>query len=278
VKPDKVFIIGCGRSGTHWVARAVASASGYAGTISDMDGVPSDVGKPLWQVRKLCEKFAYNPMSITKVDVAKVHALYQHLHEMYARGQCYVDKTHGFIWAAEVLAELFPNALFVGTQRSVFPSVASLLYREGSMRARRAGNRWRAFPVPNGPSGITTRIAAECYSGLTMPERAALLWKSHVCKMERVKKNLGSRLLLVNFEETLKSPIAETGKHLSEFIGAGSPCRFKEPRPAVNERWREEFREHEITKIARVATGEYYERECSALAFWHEKALAEVLG
>lgn len=278
MKPDKIFIIGCGRSGTHWVGNAIVSVPGYAGTVKDMDGVPSDVGKPLWNVRKLCEKFAYNPLDVTKADAVKVHALYQHLHKTHADGRCYVDKTHGFIWAAEVLAKLFPSALFVGTQRDVFPSAASLLYREGSMKARRRGNRWRAYPVPNGPSGITTKIASECYSGLTMPERAALLWKSHACKMERVKKNLGNRLLIVDFEETLKNSPSHAGECLSNFIGASVPCKFEAPRPVVNERWRSEFTTADLTRITKVVTGEYYELECSSLAFWHEHALNGVLG
>lgn len=274
---DKVFVVGCGRTGTHWIAAAVASFGRVSGTNEDMLGLPGDRAKPLGQLRALCEKFAYEPAKVVKKDALLVHSLYQHLHEVTAKGGCYVDKTHGFIWGAEVLAELFPGAVFVGTTRGVCSTVASLVHREGSMKARRAGSKWRAYPLPCAPSGISRRVASECYSGLTIEERGALVWLAHETKMERLKKNLGERLLLVNYEATLKDP-ASTLDAIRKHVGAEDAGRIEPPHPEANEKWKREFTMRTAERVLKVAAGEYYVRECQANAFWHEKVLEGVLG
>lgn len=275
---DKVFVVGCGRTGTHWVAGAVSSFEGVGGTPSDMLGVPSDRGEPLWEVRKICEKLAYTPDRVGKKEVARLHALYQHLHKTTADGGCYVDKTHGFLWGAELLAELFPGAVFVGTTRDVFPTVASLIHREGSMKARRAGNRWRAYPLPCVPSGISRRVAHECYSGLCIEERAALVWLAHECKLHRLKKVLGDRLLVVKFEETMDDP-ASAVEAIGRHIGAEGPGRIVSPIEGVNEKWQTEIpADHTRTRVARVVISQYYAGEVDSNAQWHEARVREVLG
>ena len=149
------FIVGCGRSGTHWLAEGLAS---NAETLTTIETEP-----------------VFGWVTQMAVDPRQEATLFPRVASEYrstaAPGEprCLVDKSHPALWIAERLAAEFPTSRFVGIRRSVEPTVASMLHHDGVLRWVR---EWDRYPVPNRFLGITS-ANADAYGRMTLEERCA---------------------------------------------------------------------------------------------------------
>jgi len=240
---QKIFIVGCGRSGTHWLGRIITSNPVCAGTVTDVD---KKEGSLIVLIRNWCEQGIYYPNKLDSVLPKIYHAYNKYQRKYYPRH--YADKTHGAIWIADSLLYMFPHARFIGIERNALPTITSLIHRNSSMRTRRSGNRWKKFSIPTGPSGITHTIA-EYYHRLSMYERATLVWIAHRAKMEQMKRMIKDQLLVVSYEKLIRD-LPNQLRLISNFLGFKVKANKESvPDTRPNRKWKKEIPAKEVDKI-----------------------------
>lgn len=225
-----IFVLGSGRSGTHWLGHILDSHPSISAAIED-------------------PRF-FRPVVDMALDPRQRATQFGSLVDSYrgeaesVRPQLFADKSHPNIWLAEDLARELPEAMFLGIERSVYGSVASMLKHSGVLSWH---DRWREFPVPNAFLGIDVK-EQEQYDDLSDVEKCVLRWVSHRGQMRHLRGVLRDRLLVVQYEELITEPMAHTAK-MEYFLGLDEP--FPPVSPAVGslDRWRSELTATQIREI-----------------------------
>lgn len=173
LKTRPVFVIGSGRSGTHWVGYSLGNHPEVHATIEvePMFGWSSSM--------------ALNPALENQLLGKLVRAYKWQLLKSIPR--LYLDKTHPNIWIAEKLKKAFPQALFAGIERNPYPTVASMLKHKGVLAWHK---RWREFPIPNRFLGISLETA-QVYDDIPLASKSAMRWVAHHDRMNVLKSTLG---------------------------------------------------------------------------------------
>jgi Sulfotransferase domain len=229
----KIFIIGSGRSGTHWVASILAA---HPQIHIDIEKRPifSWAKKIALQEHR---ESSLLPRLLRRYDIE--HALVEPL--------LYADKSHPNLWIADKLAARFPEASFIAVKRSVFGTVASMLKHRGVMRQIQD---WERYPIPNRFLGIHEE-EAERYASRSLASRCALRWLSHAKQIDSVRTGLGQRCMLVNYEDMQRdSPLIIS--RLFEFLSLRIIADVPEPRRESFDRWRQELSRRDIQDIEDV--------------------------
>lgn len=229
----KIFIIGTGRSGTHWVANILKGHPDIQITIEK-----PEIFLP---VTRMALDFG-NKQKLLPELIAR----YRWEHSQVAP-QHYADKSHPNIWWAEKLAEAFPNSLFVGTNRNPYATVASMLKKTGVLAWHQ---RWKEFPIPNPFLGITQRNMKD-YEKMSLAAKCALRWRSHQERMEYLRSALGARLYVVCYEKLILDP-EERVRHLGEFLQLKSPLPMPKVKKESLERYKSELSPEMMDEIASV--------------------------
>lgn len=232
----EIFVLGTGRSGTHWVGHILQQHPDIRITIE----------KPK-QFRIATE---------AAVDSSRRQSLLPQLREVYvgeieeSKPRHYADKSHPVMWYAETVAEWFPRAVFVGVERSPFGTIASMLRHAGVSKWQR---NWRKYGVPNEFLGIDETNAGE-YDSLDPAAQAALRWRSHHNRMQELQHSLEGRLLLLDYEDLIDNYEANLCR-LWEFLGVPSILpENQRPKTTSRDAWRAHLSEAQIKMIS-TATG-----------------------
>lgn len=228
-----IFIIGTGRSGTHWL-----------GWIMER----SDELKVLIEQAPLFEWVLRAAM-----DPANDGHLYDNVAARY-RGESamagslrLVDKSHPNIWLADQLAADFPKAQFIAITRDVFGTTASMLQHIG---VRHWIEEWDRYPVPNRFLGITDENKA-WYASLSLAERAAQRWLVHLKQMKRLEAQLGDKLLHLSYANLFQSP-DEHAAEIAQFLNLKHPLQTPEVKSGSLEKWKDELSEEQINAIKAI--------------------------
>lgn len=234
VRSRKIFVIGTGRSGTHWLGDILGGHRDIHVTVEKPPIFPwvtemaLDPGRRAALLPRLLRRYRLEHAAVTP--------------------RHYADKSHPNLWIAEALAEAFPEARFVGIRRDVFGTVASMLKHEG---VQRWIHGWRRYPVPNSFLGID-QDEAERYESRSLAGRCALRWRSHMEELERLRDRLGSRLLLIDYDR-LQNHTADELKRLTGFLDLATPIPMPPIRRDSLGRWRTELGPQDIAEIRAVA-------------------------
>jgi len=227
------FVIGTGRSGTHWVGRVLDVHPDIVTTIEEP------------KVFHWVTRMALDPEKRPK-HLPDLISTYRERAES-ANPKHYADKSHPNLWLAEALAEQLPEGLFVGIERSPYATVASMLKHSGVQQWIR---EWRQFPVPNDFLGITEEIAAR-YDDMSLEEQCALRWRSHHQEMQRIRRSLDGRALVLVYEGLIDSNDAQLAR-LWDFLTV-RPIQPEEPiQSDSRDRWRSELDARQIDAIRSV--------------------------
>ena len=227
-----VFVIGTGRSGTHWLGHSVANHPQIRATVE---------ARPMFG---LATKMALNPALEARLFPRLVWAYRWQL--LRSAPRLYLDKTHPNIWLAEKLQRAFPRALFLGIERNVYGTVASMMKHSGVASWHR---RWREFPTPNRFLGITAE-ESENYDDLPLATQCALRWLAHRNRMQTLRTTLGNDLLVISYEQFADDPAATTAR-LEQFLGLSVPLPIPEVKRESLHKWRSQLTSAEILQIQR---------------------------
>ena len=229
----KVFILGMGRSGTHFLARALGQHEGIAVNIEDRVIFPAIVSAGLYPRR---ERFLLPAIElglrIRHAQVAPAHL---------------VDKSHPALWLAEALARRLPSSRFIGLVRSPYATVASALRHKGVSGWH---DNWRDYPIPNRFLGISEDVASE-YDSLTRVEQLALRWRAHTDELRRLEGLFGARMLLMKYESLVLRPEDEL-ERVARFLQLSTPIPSPAPNLASLDRWKRELDTEAVSAVARL--------------------------
>jgi hypothetical protein len=227
----KIFVLGSGRSGTHWLGSIIGAHPGITATVEKPPIFP-------WVTR-----MALRPETVDQL-YPKLVRRYRHEHGVVLPNH-YLDKSHPCIWIAERLAESFPEALFVGIRRDVFGTVNSMLRHDGVMKWI---HRWRDYPLPNRFLGIGPD-AAGAYDALPIEAKCAIRWKAHVMQLEHLEGALGKRLMTLEYNN-LHIDIGAELSRISAFLDLTTPIPSPHIKTRSLDKWRHELTEAQKRNIA----------------------------
>jgi hypothetical protein len=230
----KIFIVGTGRSGTHWLGYALHA---HPEIFADIEQNP---------VFAWATAMALDPRLEPKL-LPHVIARYRAYH-IAALPRHYCDKSHPNLWLAEPLARAFPEACFIALRRRLEPTVASMLRHRG---VQFWAEHWRRYPVPNRFLGITEQNA-ELYARMTPAERSALRVIAHSRETDRLRHTLGARVYTVDYEALIRAPEVEADR-LQRFLGLKAPIVLPIPIEASASQWRVHLSHEDKARIAAVA-------------------------
>lgn len=228
-----VFVVGTGRSGTHWLGYSLENHPEVRATIET---------KPMFE---LATKMALNP-ALEKSLYAKLVRSYN-WQLLKSPTPIYVDKTHPNIWLAEKLKESFPSAQFVGLIRNPYATVASMLKHQSVSKWHK---RWKEFPVPNRFLGITVDMK-DHYGSYPIAAQCALRWRAHFNQMNDLRHRLGTDLLVISYEEFSQNTAAVI-QNLQEFLGLEQPLPLPVVKTESLDKWRTQLSIEDISHIQEV--------------------------
>ena len=235
----KIFILGTGRSGTHWLGYILQNNPDFYVAVEQ---------KPVfgWATKIAVDrnKFgAYYPLLVI---------IYRLWHTFVAPRN-FVDKSHPNIWIAEELARTFDDASFIGIQREVYGTVSSMMEHE---RVLRWCKEWQKYPVPNPFLGITLENQ-EAYEKLSLAGRCAVRWKSHNRRMSQLMDRLGDRILVVNYENLVKN-FPEESKKIRSFLGQNDDFMFVDIKSLSLEKWKKNLTKDMVADIDKVVSSDNF--------------------
>ncbi|ACA99497.1 MULTISPECIES: sulfotransferase family protein [Cyanophyceae] len=228
-----IFIIGTGRSGTHWLGYSLENHPDIRATIE---------AKPMFN---LSTRIALDPNLEEKLIGRLIRSYKWQILASYPRR--YLDKTHPNIWIAEKLKRAFPNAVFIGIERSPYATVSSMMNHKGVSAWHQ---RWKNFPLPNRFLGITPELA-NIYDEIPMAAKCALRWSAHHEQMQKLKEILGENILVIHYENFVVNP-QEVILKLERFLNLSRPI----PMPNINvkslDKWKKQLSTMEIEQVEAV--------------------------
>jgi hypothetical protein len=228
-----IFVIGTGRSGTHWLGQSLGDHREIRATVEQ---------QPMFD---LATKMALNPALERSLFDRLVSAYKWQL--LKSAPRLYLDKTHPNIWLAEKLKATFRSALFVGIERNAYATVASMLKHDGVLAWH---TRWREFPVPNRFLGITPELAKR-YDTIPRAAQCAIRWLAHHDRMNALRLTLGSSLMVISYE-AFADNTEQTIRDLQHFLGLAAPIPVPEVKRNSLQKWRTQLSIEEVHQIQSI--------------------------
>lgn len=228
-----VFVIGTGRSGTHWLGYSLGDHPEIHATVEV---------QPMFG---LSTRMALNPELEGKLFNRLVLAYKWHLFK--SSPKLYLDKSHPNIWIAEKLKSSFPQSLFVGIERNPYATVASMMKHKGVLAWHK---RWQEFPIPNRFLGITGHMK-NTYESIPLASKCAMRWVAHHNRMNELRSILGEDLLVISYESFAHN--TETELHaLQKFLGLHNPIPIPDVKTESLQKWKKQLSAEEIKQIQNI--------------------------
>ena len=228
-----VFVIGTGRSGTHWLGYSLGDHPEVQATIEV---------HPMFM---LSTRMALNP-SLEDELFGKLVRVY--CRQIFRSApKLYLDKSHPNIWIAEKLLRAFPRALFVAIERNPYATVSSMMKHEAVSAWHK---RWREFPIPNRFLGITEEIA-KTYDSIPFPSQCAIRWVAHRDRIRQLRGILGDQLLVISYE-TFAHETRRIIQELQEFLGLAAPIPIPNVRTESLDKWKAHLTDQQVHEIRDV--------------------------
>jgi len=230
---EPIFIIGYGRSGTHWLARTLAKHPEIRATI--------EIQPIFSMVKEMALNFHLEKKYFWQLILRYRWQL------LISKPKRYLDKSHPNLWIAEKLKEAFPAAKFLGIERNPYSAIASALVHRGGYAIRR---RWKEFPIPNRFLGIDKQIA-EVYDSLQPEEKFALSWLSHHKRMTDLGSILGESLMVIKYEELALQTCRVLGE-IEKYLELDQQIKVPEVKYDSLSKWVDQLTDEQIMNIESI--------------------------
>lgn len=195
----KIFILGTGRSGTHFVGNIIAAQENVEKTIESPEIFNLVTEAAVFKKRR-------------EYLIPKIIDFYNSF-EFSPETTHYIDKSHPLLWIAEEIDEKVDNTFFISVVRNPFAVVASTLKHKG---VRAWLENWKDYPIPNEFLGIDNENI-NSYSNMSIEGKAAMRWISHMEEIYRLKIKGMKNFMVVRYEDLFYKK-KETVKKISEFL------------------------------------------------------------
>lgn len=225
-----VFVIGTGRSGTHWLGYSLGDHPEIRATVEV---------QPMFG---LSTRMALNSKLEKRLFRRLVLAYKWQLFKSSPR--LYLDKTHPNIWIAEKLKKVFPQSLFIGIERNPYGTVASMMKHKGVSAWHK---RWREFPIPNHFLGITSELV-DTYDNIPFASQCAMRWVAHHNRMNELRNILKDDLLVIYYESFAHNT-EKIIYELQQFLGLHSPILIPDVKTDSLEKWKGQLSKEEVKQI-----------------------------
>jgi len=233
--PFKVFVIGSGRSGTHWLGYIL---EGFPETHVTIEKAPIFP----WVV-EMAQRPEREPELFPQL-AGRYRAEHRRVLPKH-----YVDKSHPNLWIAERLANEFPEARFVAIWRSLEGTVASMLRHEG---VRHWVELWDRQLDANRFLGVTDELISE-YRDMSVAARCTVRVIAHYVEIERLTAALGDRLHIVPYDR-LQTDHDREVQRLAAFLHLPVPAVLPQPLTESQTKWKTQLSDQEKADIRAVAT------------------------
>lgn len=224
------FIIGTGRSGTHWLGHTLEHHPEIRETIEV---------EPMF---KLVKTMATEPERTPQLMPKLVQAYKKQM--IRSPGKLYLDKSHPNIWLVEELLKNFPHAKFLGIIRNPFATVSSMIQHK---RVSRWHKEWKKLPIPNRFLGITNEIAAS-YDELSLAKQCAIRWKSHYERMRELEGSQADHCLVMHYENLAYNTQHEL-KRIEDFLQLKAQIDAPEIKTESLDKWKINLTDSDVTDI-----------------------------
>ena len=241
IKQKIIFVIGTGRSGTHWLGYILESHPYIKATIEER------------AIFGLVTKIALNQHKKNKIYPKLVK---KYKRQLQSNSQYhYMDKSPPNIWLAEDLTKTFDHAKFIGIIRNPYATISSMLKHPGVVRWH---ENWKRYPIPNQFLGITPEIAKN-YETMTIVEKCMLRWISHLRQMKFLQSILNSKLLVVTYEDLIENG-EEPLRKIKDFLELSYSPTIKETKKESLNKWKKYLTEKQINKITKMLESHKFEQ------------------
>lgn len=234
-----VFVIGTGRSGTHFVGDCLRKFDG-------LDDAFGGRESPLI-FRRIAQR------TVAGEGLGGIELGYYRWMAARVAPRTLLDKTHPNIWHVEALIRAFPGARFVGIRRDVAAVVASMIAHHGTSQWVRS--RW-AHRVPNRFLGITPANAHVYRGGLTDLQRHVFRWCSHMDRLAWIESHFAESVCVLDFRELHRDLPGAMGR-IARFLEEPPPQELPAFDPAA------------LDRSDRLSVSQHREVE-DALRLWQE--------
>jgi len=231
---EMLFVLGSSRSGTHWLGHILDSHPDIRVAFEQ----PATFNYVTRMALAPHERYFTMPRLIEAYRSERANTEQRY----------FADKSHPALWIAEYLADAIPPARFIGIRRNPYQVVASMLLHSGVSQWPR---RWREFPLPNRFLGINSAEEAETYERLSAAEQHALRWLSHSERMDQLHRDLGQRLLVLEYDVLQDDPAASTNA-IQTFLELPTPFPAPNIKRDSRDKWREVLSQDDIESIERI--------------------------
>jgi hypothetical protein len=225
-----VFVIGTGRSGTHWLGYSLGNHPEVRATVEM---------RPMFG---LSTRMALDA-SLESQLFGKLRRAYQ-WQLLRSAPRLYLDKSHPNIWIAEKLKDAFPKSQFVAIERNPYATVASMMKHRGVAAWHK---RWREFPIPNRFLGITEDIASE-YESIPFASQCAMRWLAHRDRLDGLRTSLGDSLFVISYE-SFASDTEKIIADLQRFLNLCTSIPIPDVKTDSLHKWKKQLSDDEIDQI-----------------------------
>lgn len=188
MKPNAIFIIGSGRSGTHLLCKSLL---GYRNVNDGLDGQENS---------KVLESSTISAIMHRELDEWVIKHYKKKISEYNEKNYIFVDQSHTNLFNVKQLRSHFPNAIFLMTERDTVQIVSSYMEGYGKFRVWINWAKVNDHPLPNRFLGTTTNEQL-----MNTPRHVLATMRTQAVKeeMARVYKEHKDVVYKIKFEDMI---------------------------------------------------------------------------
>lgn len=205
---DAIFIVGTGRSGTHFLCKSLLD---FYNIDDYMNGEENHIIRhPLTIDAILHKDLNRNAINYYKKQVKRAKD----------EGKVFLDQCHTNLYHVDILAQVFPNALFLNTVRPAEQIVASMLKHNGVQSWIKYA-RTKEIPYPNQFLGLHNKRDLDLPNHILCAKRVA----AHQKKATDLKKKYNAKFRFIYFEKMIENKWHHMATTLDEYCDYVGPYK-----------------------------------------------------
>lgn len=235
-----IFVLGTGRSGTHWL--------GYI--LDSSNEINMNIEK--FPIFKWVTQAAVNYKK--RKRLIPLIIIYFKLNYLLSKKHS-GDKSHPNIWLVDYYNKYLSNAYFIGIHRDPHPTVSSMLLHKGVLRWI---DEWEEYPLPNSFLGITLENV-EDYKKLSLESKCVMRWIAHMDRFKELEKKYSNNFLLIDYENLYDSTENEIDR-IHSFLELKEKLPFPEIKKDSKFKWKSKLTQEQINNINETLKNSGYDK------------------